>query len=57
MKFEFVIYKKIEEEAFIALDALLWEKAIYILHWFYIKSIRKDQDKGSCLPISHWSLK
>ena len=27
------------------LNRLLWEKAINILHWFFIKQIRKDQLK------------
>ena len=35
----------LEEEVFIVLNILLWEKAINVLHWFCIKSIRKDQPK------------
>ena len=29
----------------------MWPKDINIYHWFYIKIIRKYQDKGSCIPI------
>ena len=38
-------YNFLEEEAIIALNRLLWEKAMNILHWFCIKPIRKYQLK------------
>ena len=37
--------KYLEEEDFIALNTLLWSKDINILHWFFIKPIRKDHLK------------
>ena len=48
--------KNLGEEAFVALNIMLWVKAINVLYWFYIKPIRKDQAKVSCLPISPWCL-
>ena len=37
--------KFLEEEYFIVLNRMLWEKAIHILHWSCIKPIRRDQLK------------
>ena len=42
IKFEFVQYNFLEEEASISINRLLWEKASNILHWSFIKPIIKD---------------
>ena len=39
IKFEFVRYKSLGEKAFIALNRLLWKKAINLLHWFVLNQL------------------
>ena len=45
INFEFVHYNNFEEEDFIVLNRLLWEKSANILHWSCIKPNRKYQLK------------